>query len=59
MHIRMYLTFLSTDGKNQIISYPMGRELFMAPEALKDLSEIGFPNDIWSMGVILFILLVS
>ena len=42
-----------------MISNPLGRELFMAPEALSNESVVGFPNDIWSLGVILFILLVS
>eukprot|EP00794_Sanderia_malayensis_P018847 gene18847-20745_t len=42
------------EGSTQIECDPVGTDMFMSPEALQDRSIVGFPNDIWSLGVILF-----
>eukprot|EP00795_Rhopilema_esculentum_P001095 gene1095-15430_t len=48
-----------SDGKSIIECDPLGTDLFMSPESLKDKCQIGLSNDVWSLGVLLFFTLVG
>ena len=50
---------LHLDGKAVVECDPLGTDLYMSPEALKDRSQVGLASDIWSLGVLLFFSLVS
>lgn len=55
----MFYCFFLADGKAVVECDPLGTDLFMSPESLKDKCQIGLANDIWSLGVLLFFSLVS
>jgi len=48
-----------SDGKAVVECDPLGTDLYMSPEALKDRSQVGLASDIWSLGVLLFFSLVG
>ena len=50
---------LLLDGKAVVECDPLGTDLYMSPEALKDRSQVGLASDIWSLGVLFFFSLVS
>ena len=55
----MLLPLLILDCKAVVECDPLGTDLYMSPEALKDKSQVGLASDIWPLGVILFFSLVS
>lgn len=55
----MIFPSLILDRKAVVECDPLGTDLYMSPEALKDKSQVGLASDIWPLGVILFFSLVS